>query len=432
MGKPRWKHRIAVLVGSATLAIVAAFGFKAYLASAPTRSSAEGPGRNVDASMADAINGFSMALLRKTGSDSNNLVLSPFSVFMALAVVSESAGGQTRLEFGRLMRIGQIDHSFHERVGGIGRQMVDSVAGTSGQLNVANGLWISKLAQAAISHEFTQTIRQNYEAEIREMDVRQSPESASHEINDWVKTKTRGKIDELFSSGQINQATPIVVVNAIYFKCPWAIRFKPGFTSPDFFKRLDGSRIKVPMMRTSSDDYRYSEQRGLQILELPYQRSAVSMIMLLPRETDGLVELEKSLTPSHMNSWLGKLAKHRGGVQVYLPRFSVRSRLGLIPTLKSMGLKDAFDAHKADFSRLFQNPVGGVSISDIVHESRIEVNEEGTEAAAATGVGDIYAAGDRPQAKVFRADHPFMFIIYHKPSGCILFMGRVTDPSKMN
>ena len=188
-------------------------------------------------------------------------------------------------------------------------------------------------------------------------------------------------------------------------------------------------KIKVPLMHRS-DEFRYGAVDDLQILELPYGDGSLSMVVLLPKEVDGLADLEAKLTFQNLQRWTTSV-KHEDEVKVYLPKFKTTSQFQMSRTLKAMGMESAFDAHAADFSGM----TGGkdLFISAVIHKAFVDVNEEGTEAAAATGVVMARSAAARREAKeppVFRADHPFVFMIRDNRNGAILFLGRLVDPSK--
>ncbi len=186
---------------------------------------------------------------------------------------------------------------------------------------------------------------------------------------------------------------------------------------------------------------RHLEETTFQALEMPYEDRDLSMVVFLPTKADGLAAFEKSLTPEKLNTWLGRLSRWPRGIVVQLPRFTARSRLELKRTLQSMGIRMAFATRNkmtgADFSGIFDlkkpdRPETQPWLGPVLQEACIDVTEKGTRASAATIAGFVKSTDRADQPILFRADHPFMFIIYHKPSGCILFMGRVTDPSKLN
>jgi serpin B len=216
--------------------------------------------------------------------------------------------------------------------------------------------------------------------------------------------------------------TRLVLTNAIYFKGNWAKQFKENRTKDAPFTLADGRKIDVPMMNQKAE-FGYTETDTFQTLELPYVNEELSMIILLPKKFDALNEFEKTLTLENLAQWLSKINKRE--VMVFVPKFKMTSQFGLAPVLKSMGMKDAFSSN-ADFSGI--NGKRNLFISAVIHKAFVEVNEEGTEAAAATGVVMKLTSVSPVRIPVFRTDHPFLFLIRDNLSGSILFIGRVDNP----
>jgi serpin B len=216
--------------------------------------------------------------------------------------------------------------------------------------------------------------------------------------------------------------TRLVLTNAIYFKGKWASQFKPERTQDAPFTLLDGQKVNVPMM-SQTGKFSYMETDTTQVLELPYVNDELSMVILLPKKIDGVSELERELARDNLAGWLDRLRKCE--VRVFLPRFKMTSEFELAGVLSSMGMPDAF-CSKADFSGMTGNR--DFFISAVVHKAYVEVNEEGTEAAAATGVV-MKLTSVAPPPPIFRADHPFVFLIRDNQSGSILFMGRLANPA---
>jgi serpin B len=225
----------------------------------------------------------------------------------------------------------------------------------------------------------------------------------------------------------LDGSTRLVLVNAIYFKGNWIRQFETRLTKKEPFHLSSGNTVTVPLMR-QTDEFDYAESPDLQVLELPYAGGDLSMVVLLPRTVDGLGNLEAELTTQNLKAWTGNL-RHKK-VIVFLPKFRVTSGFSLAETLAGLGMPDAFDGDLADFSGM--DGRRDLFISAVAHKAFIEVNEEGTEAAAATAV--MVGLTGLPQTNapppVFRADHPFLFFIRDNSNGSILFLGRVTDPTK--
>jgi len=244
-----------------------------------------------------------------------------------------------------------------------------------------------------------------------------------------VEAKTNRKIVDLLKPGMVDQATRLVLVNAIYFKGNWLYRFNPGLTQDEPFHVSPETTATAPLMRQTSE-LGYAEFPDLQVLELPYTGDEVSMVVLLPRTVDGIGKLEAQLTATNLAAWTAHLQTQK--VQVFLPKFKATSEFSLAETLAAMGMPDAFIFGKADFSGM--DGTRDLYFSKVVHKAYVDVDEEGTEAAAATAVTvEFGGAGPRllqPPIPVFRADHPFLFLIRDNRTGSILFLGRVADPTQ--
>ena len=280
------------------------------------------------------------------------------------------------------------------------------------ELCVANRLWGQ--AGYPFLESFLKLTRDYYGAELEQVDFAGAAEAARRTINAWAKKETRERIGELIEPDILDPPPVLVLTNAIYFKGNWAKRFSKKKTKRARFTLPNGDKVQVRIMY-QKEKFNYAAERGLQVLEMPYRRGDLSMFVFLPEKPDGLPEFEGSLNGENLKVWLSHLRKQK--VHVYMPRFTITSRFRLKETLKSMGMRLAFSG--ADFSGI-GGP--GLYISHVVHKAFVEVNEEGTEAAAATAV----AAPAEPI--LFRADHPFLFLILENRSGSILFLGRVMNP----
>jgi serpin B len=285
------------------------------------------------------------------------------------------------------------------------------------QLSVANSLWPQK--GSALLDEFLVLTERYYGVRITALDYGKT-EAARQRINTWVEGKTEDKIKDLIPPGVLSPLTLLVLVNAIYFKGDWASQFDERLThEAPFWVRLN-EQVQV-MMMTQKHAFGYAEADGLQMLELPYTGEDLSMLVLLPDEIGGLAALEDRLALDKLDRWTKRL--RQTDVQVFLPRFEVTLPFRLDEMLKTMGMVDAFSGG-ANFSGIAQ---GQLSISAILHRAFVAVNEEGTEAAAATAV-IMDRAVPRP-LPTFHADHPFLFLIRENATGSILFLGRVVDPT---
>jgi serpin B len=289
------------------------------------------------------------------------------------------------------------------------------------ELLVANALWGQKGYE--FKPAFTQLLQNNYGARLKDVDFAKT-EQARKTINDWVAQQTKDKIKDLIPPGAVDNLTRLVLTNAIYFKGKWETKFAKEGTKDGQFKVTAEKSVDVPMMH-QLHDFGYTENDDLQMLELPYIQNELSMVIMLPKKIDGLADLEKSLTAASVGKWLKE--QRPTPVDVTLPKFTFSSEFMLKDTLKAMGMTDAFDGGKADFTGMTDKEK--LFISKVIHKAFVAVDEEGTEAAAATAVVTTPTACPPPEEpKVFKADHPFMFLIRHNSTGEILFMGRVANP----
>jgi serpin B len=288
------------------------------------------------------------------------------------------------------------------------------------QLSAANALWGQRGEDPR--PDFVKTAREHYRGGLNSVDFVNDAEGARRQINNWVAKGTRNRIRELLAPGDVTDQSRLVLVNAIYFKGSWAHRFPKRATGEEPFRVTADRSVKVAMM-SQTEKFAYHKADDFQALELPYVGETMSMLILLPDTVDGLPQLEKRMSAD----WLKGLLLWDKKVEVSLPRFKVAGRSDLGKTLSAMGMPLAFDRQRADF-RGATDHVPGWFIAKVIHEALVEVNEEGTEAAAATAVvKGTKSAAPEPPAR-FNADHPFVFLIRDNRSGSILFMGRLVNP----
>ena len=314
----------------------------------------------------------------------------------------------------------------HPAYGALAGRMKQTQRPNSVTLLTANSLWCQR--DYRLTDAFLNVVRANYQAEARQVDFIHAPSTASDEINHWVEGKTMGKIKDLVAPGDLTGDTRLVLCNAIYFKGTWQRQFKVNDTEPAPFHLNKNETVTVPMMfQKSKFKMVWSKNDSIEMLELPYSGSDLSMIILLPmslEERDGLAELEAKLTLGNLRGWLAQLDRSTPReVSVGLPHFTTTQRYNLKPVLKSMGMVSAFMEGVADFSGM--DGTTNLFISDVLHKAFVEVNEAGTEAAAASAVR-MTMGGPYP----FIVDHPFIFLIRENGSGSILFIGRIVDPTK--
>src|SRR5262245_18764447 len=274
--------------------------------------------------------------------------------------------------------------------------------------------------------DFQQTARNSYRAALEEVDFQRATETARRTINAWVEKETQDKIKTLIQEGILTANTRLVLTNAIYFKGTWANAFRKEATRPgDFHRGIRGAVPNVPLMH-QENVYPYLDGGTFQAIELPYQANELSMIILLPRAVDGLEELEQTLMAGRVKDWMTKMVRHN--VRVVLPRFKATAQFQLNEALTSLGMREAFTVNRADFSGMEKSR--RLFLSAVIHKAYVDVNETGTEAAAATAVvvEERSALLPSPPVPIFRADHPFFFVIRDNRTGSLLFAGRLVDP----
>ncbi len=369
---------------------------------------------------ADDANAFALDLYARIAQrEPANVFFSPTSISTALAMAYAGARGQTAEEMARALHFSLEGEALHHAVAGLARAIETERAGV--KVSIANALWGQQ--GYPFNDEYLALGSEHYGAALREVDFRGATEQARTTINDWVESETAGKIRELFLPGSLDPAVRLVLTNAIYFKGVWMQEFDPKQTRKTPFHAAPGRTLQVDMMHAREGRFRYLETPELQALELPYSERAASMIVLLPARGRSLELLESELTAENLEGWLSAMT-YADMDLVAIPRFEMTCRYSLPRELGAMGMQRAFTA-TADFSGIAT--VEGLYISEVVHKAFVEVNEEGTEAAAATGVG-IRATSVRPPGPIFRADRPFVFLIRDEATGAILFLGRVTEP----
>jgi serpin B len=377
--------------------------------------------------MSEVIQGnnrFAIELHARLTRQPGNLFYSPASLSMALAMTYAGARGETAAEMARVLHFPAEQDRLHEALAALRKGLNEAGSGAKGslQLRLANRLWGQEGYH--FLPDFLALTRESYGAELAQADFLHEAEQARQAINAWVAERTEGKIADLIPPGMLDDRTRLVLTNAIYFKGRWSRPFLKAATRDDTFHVSGDKAVTVPLM-FKNDDFAYRAVDGLKVLELPYDKGELSSVVILPDAVDGLPALEASLTAEDLGRWLGQLRRRK--VQVYLPRFKVTSQFSLGGVLAEMGMGLAFDKDRADFSGISTQE--RLHVSAVVHKAFVDVNEEGTEAAAATGVMmATRAAMVRQEPAVFRADHPFLFLIRDTRSGSILFMGRVVNP----
>jgi serpin B len=364
---------------------------------------------------------------RLKGGD-GNLFFSPYSISCALAMTYAGAQNETAEQMAKALHFtlppGELHPAFHTLISELNSRNAAPSAGKPAgpvQLLTANALWAQ--AGERILSDFQKRIEINYQGGLYRVDFRQAPADALQTINHWVEEHTGNKIKDLLKAKHIDSQTMLVLTNAIYFKGLWATPFVERATAPADFQVPDQDPVRVPMMNLT-ERFRYLDEKTFQALELPYQGNSLAMVILLPKAKDGLAALEDSLSYEMLDGWLKKLSSRR--VDVSVPRFKLTAELELKDPLSALGMPVAFVAGKADFAGM--TGTRDFAISAVVHKAYVEVEEKGTEAAAATGVVMTRSRIATSPTAVFRADHPFCFLIRDTRTGSILFLGRLMRP----
>jgi serpin B len=418
------KRRSAPLLAIIILASAACAGSSdVALAKANVPRASADPAVATDA--AGAINAFGLDLYRRVATGDGNVVVSPASIALALGMARAGAAGSTATEMDAVLHGLATD----EHVQWL-NALDAALASRTGTFKDANGdpqpvtLRIANVPFAQRGMKLVDTyldaLAARYGAGLRLVDYRADPEGARKTINDWVSGQTERRIPELLVQGSITPDVRLALVNAIYLKAAWLTPFTPETTQPGSFTRLDGTTVDVPMMHTG-ESLGYTSGDGWQAVELPYVGGSLAMTIIVP---DDLIAFERGLTPDRLAE-ITVPAEQRP-VDLHLPRFAVESKVDLAATLAAMGMPSSFAPDAADFSGI--TTAERLYISAVIHQANIDVDEKGTTAAAATAI--VMRATAVPGEPVrLTVDRPFLFAVRDVPTGTVLFLGRVTDPS---
>uniref|UniRef100_H3AUJ8 Serpin family I member 2 n=1 Tax=Latimeria chalumnae TaxID=7897 RepID=H3AUJ8_LATCH len=356
-----------------------------------------------------------------------NIVYSPISVTLALGVLQLGAKGTTLEQIRKAMKFEERPGIFPgEELSAL--QTLSHVISASGggkeyTLNLANALYIQE--GFVMKDQYLQRNKETFNCTVKLTNF-QTSESAARAINAWVESQTNGKVVNLFTRQDFNLLTRVVLVNAVYFKGTWKHKFRTELTKPMEFTKKDGSVTTVPMMSSKQGIffnnvcYFTAADLEYQVLELPYEQDKASLILVLPKDIGGLEEVENKVTVQLLKDWLINLSEE--DVELSLPRFKMEQKLDLKETLQALNITEIFE-NSSDLSGMADS--AELHISRAIHQAFIEVNEEGSEAAAGTGI--IATIMSTPHHR-FVANHPFLFIIRHNLTGSILFMGRIINP----
>ena len=357
--------------------------------------------------------------------EGENLFYSPYSISLALAMAYAGARGETEEQMAHALRFTLPDEILHPAFNGLDQGLAQRGEGARGEheqgfrLNIANAIWGQE--SYAFLDTFLDTLAVNYGAGLRVLDFARAPEESRVIINDWISQQTEGRIENLIPQGTIGPLTRLVLTNAVYFKAPWAHPFREAMTEPGAFTLLDGSQVVVPMMR-QAESLGYADGEGYQAVELPYGGREMSMVIILP-ERDRFDEFESSLDGNRIQEIVSDLTDRQ--VALRMPTFEFDSRFELSQALGELGMPAAFSS-AADFSGM--TGTKDLFISEVLHKVFVSVDEQGTEAAAATGTVIVEGSEMPVESFAVEVDHPFILLIRDTETGTVLFVGRVLDP----
>jgi serpin B len=414
--------RAALLVAAAAALI----GHAAPSSAGP----AKGP---VKVDLVPGQNAFALDLYARLRDEPGNVLFSAYSIQSALAMARAGARGTTATQMDRVLHLPpnaapEAWQALVERVVTAPLERDWSVDGKESQvpaysLSVANALFGQK--GYAFVPAYRDLLASAYGAELKDVDFA-SGSAVRQEINDWVLAKTNQKIKDLIPEGLPTADTRLALVNAIHFLAQWAEPFREEATIDGDFTGAGGTKTKVRMMRRTAS-YRFAEDDEVRVAVFPYRGNAAELVVVLPKAVDGLAAVEKGLTPERVAVWAGGTDSRK--LAVSLPRFRFEDPTDLSAHLAAMGMPDAFSPGKADFTGMAAVPGEPLFLGAVLHKAFIAVDEKGTEAAAATAVLMRAGSVQRPSDPIpFVCDHPFLFLLRHRATGALLFLGRLSAP----
>ncbi|MDI9565324.1 MAG: serpin family protein [Brevefilum fermentans] len=371
---------------------------------------------------------FALAFYDQIRNEEGNIIFSPFSISLALSMTLAGAEGSTEKGMLNALQIDLPETDLHPAFNALLLAIEESqnrsdseMAGSHFQLNLANSIWGQ--TDLDLNTAFLDTLAKNYGAGLFAVDFKQNPNMARLAINDWVAEETGYKIEDLIPEGAINAFTRLVLANAIYFKGSWMHPFNENLTIDAPFYTIDGTEIIAKRMKLLGKDLIYKRGENYQAVSLPYLSSDFVMTLLVP-DAGAFHEVEDQLDQAMLEAILSSLWTEK--VDLEMPKFDFDTNIKANDPLIALGMGDAFNPDVADFSGITDDET--LMITDVLHKAKVTVDEEGTEAAAATAViiGLTSAMPEEPISLII--DRPFMFMIRHQPTNTILFMGRVTQP----
>jgi serpin B len=374
---------------------------------------------------AENINKFALELYRKLAQEEGNLIYSPYSIYQAFLMLYAGANTETKAEIAQVLELEMDDdQDVHNLMNALNKLLTTTPSYLDAnaqplKFDVANALWTQEGIE--INQGFLDTLSANYNAGLKLVDF-SNPETARQAINLWVAAQTNEKIKELIPQGVLNELTRLVITNAVYFKGAWQNPFDSNRTTNEPFFLLDGSEQTVEMMRNSYTGAGLVSER-YQAVKLPYQGGNYAMAVIMPN--GDFAEFEQSLDEDALKQILSEFNGIFGQVNLGLPKFKSEKSFNLGDQLKPLGIQKAFDAQAADFTGITDKM--DLYITDVLHKAYIDVNEEGTEAAAATAIA-VGTTSMPADSWDITFDHPFIYVIYETTTNAVVFMGRVVAP----
>jgi serpin B len=381
---------------------------------------------NEVAELVDGNNAFALDLYRQVGKGSDNLFFSPYSISVALAMTYAGARNETAREMARAMQFYLPDENLHAAFSYLDGRLAARGEGAQGKddmgfrLHVVNAIWGQKGYPFLSS--YLDVLARNYGAGLRLLDFQNAPEPSRVTINKWVEEQTENRIVDLIPQGAINSLTRLVLTNAVYFNAAWQYQFEEGATAPGTFYLTDGKTVAVPMMH-QTESFGYWKSSDLEAIELPYDGNELSMVILLPK-LEEFETFQNGVDSQTLRNAIDGMQWTR--VALAMPKFEIETSFGLNDALSAMGMVQAFEPGAADLSGM--DGSRNLYITDVVHKAFVDVDESGTEAAAATAVVVGMTCVPAEPIEV-TLDRPFMFLIRDMETGTILFVGRVMNPA---
>ena len=365
----------------------------------------------------ESSNDFAFNIYKELSTGNDNVFFSPYSITTALGMAYEGARGQTAQEMAEVLGIPEDDQTRWDLMWSY--QGYFNHGSRYYDLSTANAYWLAE--DADLREQYRTVLESYYWAHGEELDFAGDPEGSAETINDWVEDKTNNKIENMIDPNSIVPYTYLMLTNAIYFKSDWKYKFDPRQTCEDIFILSDGTELQTDMMYMPNDyetEFNCSHNSETRMLELPYKNGELAMYILLPFYDVEIGTLEQNLTQQYISELKGNMTL--GTMDIKIPKFKFELNYNLNQALINLGMPTAFSTD-ADFTGITDST--SLYINNVEHQSFVEVNEEGTEAAAATVVSMMMCAGN-----MFFANHPFIFFIEHKDTGQILFMGKLENP----